>query len=250
MSGEQYRLWLIGLAPERLRKECRDRIDYHRRLHGRDREREGVSGCYQLCWRECEQRGRQDLWRAALDDVRAERRALDASNRAASDRLLGRSPPHPQPPEEQMANLNKVMLIGRLTRDPETRTFSNGGKVANFGFAVNNRKKNADGTWGEDPVFLDCKAFNRETGRKLADLVEQHMRKGAQFYVEGHLVFEQWEKDGQKRTALRVVMDDFQFLEPRQDGGAPRAQAPAQGQKAAQTAYADHSAPSDDEIPF
>ncbi len=120
-----------------------------------------------------------------------------------------------------MANLNKVMLIGRLTRDPETRTFTNGGKVAKFGFAVSNRKKLPDGTWGEEPVFVDVSAFNRETGRKLADLVEQYMHKGHQFYIEGHLVFEQWEKDGQKQSKLRVVMDDFQFLEPRQDGGAP-----------------------------
>src|SRR5690349_1215434 len=61
-----------------------------------------------------------------------------------------------------MANLNKVMLIGRLTRDPEMRSFSNGGKVAKFGFAVNNRKKNsATGQWENDPVFLDVEAFNR-----------------------------------------------------------------------------------------
>ena len=79
-----------------------------------------------------------------------------------------------------MANLNKVMLIGRLTRDPEMRTFANGGKVAKFGFAVNNRKKNQQtGQWEDEPVFLDVEAFNRETGRKLADLVEQYLRKGA-----------------------------------------------------------------------
>src|SRR5205823_661382 len=122
-----------------------------------------------------------------------------------------------------MANLNKVMLIGRLTRDPETRTFPNGGKVANFGFAVNNRKKNqTSGEWEEEPVFIDVKAFNRQTGRQLADLVEKFMRKGHQFFIEGHLVFEQWEdkNGGGKRTALRVVMDDFQFLEPRQDDGS------------------------------
>ena len=59
-----------------------------------------------------------------------------------------------------MANLNKVMLIGRLTRDPEVRTFSNGGKVAKFGFAVNNRTKKG-GEWTDEPVYLDCQAFNR-----------------------------------------------------------------------------------------
>lgn len=121
-----------------------------------------------------------------------------------------------------VANLNKVMLIGRLTRDPEPpRVFANGGKVINFGFAVNNRRKNQQsGEWEDDPCYLDCKAFNREQGRKMADLVEQHFRKGKQFYVEGHLVFEQWEaKDGGgKRSKIVVVLDDFQFLEPRTDG--------------------------------
>jgi single-strand DNA-binding protein len=124
-----------------------------------------------------------------------------------------------------MANLNKVMLIGRLTRDPEVRTFSNGGKVANFGFAVNNRKKNqTTGEWEEEPCFLDLKAFNRETGRKLADLVEQYLHKGNLAYIEGHLVFEQWEdkNGGGKRQAVKIVVDDVQFLEPRADGGGMR----------------------------
>src|SRR5437667_95762 len=85
-----------------------------------------------------------------------------------------------------MANLNKVMLIGRLTRDPEVRTFANGGKVAKFGFAVNNRRKNTTtGQWEDDPVFLDMEAFNRgDSGRQLADVVEQHFRKGRQFFIE------------------------------------------------------------------
>jgi single-strand DNA-binding protein len=119
-----------------------------------------------------------------------------------------------------MANLNKVMLIGRLTRDPEIRTFSNGGKVAKIGFAVNNRKKNQQtGAWEDEPVFLDIDAFNRETGRKLADLVEQYLKKGNQVYIEGNLVLDQWtDKDGQKRNKLKIVMQDMQFLESKQDG--------------------------------
>ncbi len=119
-----------------------------------------------------------------------------------------------------MANLNRVMLIGRLTRDPEVRVFANGGKVANFGFAVNNRRKNAaTGQWEDEPVFIDVKAFNRERGRPLADLIEQYMRKGQQFYVEGKLTLDQWTtQDGQKVSKLRVILDDFQFLEPRSEG--------------------------------
>jgi single-strand DNA-binding protein len=122
-----------------------------------------------------------------------------------------------------MANLNKVMLIGRLTRDPEMRTFANGGKIANIGFAVNNRKKNQQtGEWEDEPVFIDIKAANRENGRKLADLVEQYLKKGNQVYIEGNLVLDQWvdKNDGQKRSKLRVNMTDLQFLEPRADGAA------------------------------
>lgn len=116
-----------------------------------------------------------------------------------------------------MANLNKVMLIGRLTRDPEVRMFSNGGKVAKFGFAVNNRKKNVQtGQWEDDPVFITCEAFNRGEFGKLADLCEQYLRKGAQAFIDGHLKLDQWtSQDGQKRQELRVMVDNVQFLEPR-----------------------------------
>jgi single-strand DNA-binding protein len=121
-----------------------------------------------------------------------------------------------------MANLNKVMLIGRLTRDPEVRTFSNGGKVAKIGFAVNNRKRNqSTGQWEEVPVFLDVEAFNRQEGRQqLADLVEQYLKKGHQAYIEGHLVLDEWTaQDGQKRNKLKIVVDNVQFLQPRSEGG-------------------------------
>src|SRR5438128_2291635 len=126
-----------------------------------------------------------------------------------------------------MANLNKVMLIGRLTRDPEIRTFATGGKVAAFGFAVNNSRKNAStGQWEDDPCFLDIEAFNRgASGRQLADLVEQYLHKGHQAYIEGHLKLDQWtSQDGQKRSKIKIVLDNLQFLEPRSDGGSgPRA---------------------------
>ena len=125
-----------------------------------------------------------------------------------------------------MANLNKVMLIGRLTRDPEIRAFSNGGKVAAFGFAVNNKKKDAQtGQWIDEPVFLDIEAFNRQTGRQLADMVEQYFRKGAQFYLEGHLRLDQWQdkNDGSKRSRLKIVLDDFQFFECVRTGATTRA---------------------------
>src|SRR6184192_2836343 len=134
-----------------------------------------------------------------------------------------------------MANLNKVMLIGRLTRDPEVRTFANGGKVAKFGFAVNNRKKDQQtGQWVDEPVFIDVEIFNRGEQGRQADLVEQSLRKGHQVFIEGHLKLDQWtDQSGQKRSRLLVVVDNFQFLERREDGqgggsgGGMRAASPA-----------------------
>ena len=124
-----------------------------------------------------------------------------------------------------MANLNKVMLIGRLTRDPEVRMFANGGKVAKFGYAVNNKRKNPQTSqWEDEPVFLDVEAFNRGETGKQADLVEQYLRKGSQVFIEGHLQLDQWKaQDGTNRSKLKIVVDNFQFLEPRQDAGATNA---------------------------
>jgi single-strand DNA-binding protein len=121
-----------------------------------------------------------------------------------------------------MANVNKVILIGRLTNEPESRTFSNGGKMANFRFAANNRRKNQQtGQWEDEPMFIDCKVFNRGEMGKKADLALQYLHKGHQTYLEGHLVFEQWDDKttGQKRSKHVLYVDEFQFLEPRKDGG-------------------------------
>jgi single-strand DNA-binding protein len=176
-----------------------------------------------------------------------------------------------------MANLNKVMLIGRLTRDPETRSFvSNGreGKVAKFGLGVKymmDKKNPATGAWeGGESAFINIEVFNREN-RQLADLVESRLRKGAQVYVEGRLRLNKWtDKDGQERQQLLVVADTLEFLEPRSDGfsgeGASR---PRQSTQAAPPArkssapannnarFEDESGPTDsaseeapDDIPF
>src|ERR1043166_3799596 len=119
-----------------------------------------------------------------------------------------------------MANLNKVMLIGRLTRDPEVRMFANGGKVAHFGFAVNNKRKNPQtGQWEDEPVFLDVEAFNRGDYGKKADLVEQYLKKGSQLYIEGNLQLDQWNtQGGEKRSKLKIVLDDMQFLGAKGEG--------------------------------
>jgi len=121
-----------------------------------------------------------------------------------------------------MANMNKVILIGRLTRDPETRAFPSGGMVAKFGFAVTNRKKNSQtGQWEDEPMFIDVEAYNRGDTGKLADLVRDRLRKGSQIMIEGKLHLDQWDDKttGAKRSKHKIVAENVQFLDPRQDGG-------------------------------
>ena len=130
-----------------------------------------------------------------------------------------------------MANFNKVILIGRLTRDPEVRTFGNGGKVAKIGFAVTNRKKNAQsGQWEDDPMFIDVDVFNRGENGTLANVVEQYCRKGSLICIEGKLILDQWDDKttGQKRSKHKIVADGIQLLESKAQGEARMAGRPAQ----------------------
>ena len=122
-----------------------------------------------------------------------------------------------------MANLNKVMLIGRLTRDPEGIQLRGANAGAKFGFAVDNRKFNeTTQQWDKVPVFIDCEIWNALRGEsKQGDRFLRDLRKGQQVYIEGHLKLDQWEdkNGGGKRSMLRVVVESFQYLEARQDGG-------------------------------
>lgn len=159
-----------------------------------------------------------------------------------------------------MANVNKVILIGRLTRDPESRTFSTGGKVTSFGLAVTNRRRNQQtGQWEDDPMFIDVKIFNRGEQGRQATLAEESLRKGHQVYLEGRLVLEQWEdkQTGQKRSKHVVYVDNFQFLEPRPEGSpagrSSRSAAPAETASANDLGDMEDSFPAplpDDEPPF
>jgi len=145
-----------------------------------------------------------------------------------------------------MANLNKVMLIGRLTRKPEAIMVRGAAQGAKFGFAVNNRKLNQDTQqWEEVPVFIDVEVWNRGEN-KQGERALQTLRgpdreagvKASQVFLEGHLKMDSWtdppEKGGGKRTKLVLVVDNFQYLEPRADDGgdgmsmrsAPRQAAP------------------------
>lgn len=115
-----------------------------------------------------------------------------------------------------MAYLNKVFLIGNLTRDPELRYLPNGTAVCDFGLAVNRTYKTASGEQKEEVCFVDVTAW-----RKQAEVVSEYLQKGRPIFIEGRLKLDQWTaQDGQKRSRLTVVLQNFQFLDSRQSQGA------------------------------
>ena len=116
-------------------------------------------------------------------------------------------------------SLNKVMLIGRLTRDPEMRYTPSGQPVTSFGLATNRYASGPEGDRREFTDFHNIVCWN--IGRRnLAEIVAQYTRKGAQVYVEGRLSTRSWEgQDGQKRSRTEVVANDVQFLDTRGGGG-------------------------------
>jgi len=119
-----------------------------------------------------------------------------------------------------MANLNIVFLMGNLTRDPELRYTPQGTAVGEFGLAINRQWKGPNGEKKEEVCFVDCQAWARG-----AEIISEYCKKGSSLFVEGRLKLDSWEgKDGQKRSRMRVVVENFQFL------GAPTGRrAPAEG---------------------
>jgi len=118
-----------------------------------------------------------------------------------------------------MPNLNKVMLMGNLTRDPELRHLPSNMPVVNLGLAVNRRwRDQQSGEQREETTFIDCEGFGR-----VAELICEYTRKGRPLFVEGRLRLDQWEdrQTGQNRSKLKVVIENFQFLDGRgaDDGG-------------------------------
>lgn len=114
-----------------------------------------------------------------------------------------------------MSDLNRVMLVGRLTRDPEVRYTSGGMPIVNMGLASNYRQKDsASGEWVEKPNFFDVVGFG-DRFEKLASNLE----KGRRIGIDGTLRWSSWETDGQKRSKVEIIADNIQFLDARGDGG-------------------------------
>ena len=116
-----------------------------------------------------------------------------------------------------MASMNRVILAGNLTRNPELRQLPSGSAVCEFGLAINDRYTNRAGEQVEQTCFTEIVAWNRQ-----AEVCGEYLAKGSLVLVDGRLQYDAWEtEDGQKRSKLRVVANRVQFLgRPKRDGAA------------------------------
>lgn len=133
--------------------------------------------------------------------------------------------------------LNKAMIIGNLTRDPELRSLPSGMQVCSFGVATNRVYKDREGKKVESTDYHNIVTFGRQ-----AELCAQYLKKGASAYIEGRLQTQSWEKDGVKQYRTEIVADRVQFG-PRSGGGGGEGSAPAQTAAGTQSAPQQSGAP-------
>ena len=140
-------------------------------------------------------------------------------------------------------DLNRVTLVGRLTRDPELRHLPSGSPVLEMGVAVNGRMQDDAGNWVDKPNFFDVKVYGNQ-----AEFLAQHLAKGRRIGIDGRLDWRSWEaQDGTKRSKVDVVAQSVQFLDSRLDAAEGGGQYVPAG-----AASADDfpTSPTDDDIPF
>ncbi|HEY1456635.1 MAG TPA: single-stranded DNA-binding protein [Candidatus Dormibacteraeota bacterium] len=146
-----------------------------------------------------------------------------------------------------MSNLNKALLIGRLTKDPEMRYTPSGTAVTNFSIATNRWSGGPDGERKEFTDYHNIVAYNAGK-RNLAEIVAQYTRKGALVYIEGRIQTRSWEgQDGQKRRTTEIIANDVQFLDSR--GGASAGAPGGDGAPAARRPAASDEIPAPDDAP-
>jgi single-strand DNA-binding protein len=142
------------------------------------------------------------------------------------------------------ASINRVVLVGNLTRDPELRHTPGGTPVCSLRVAVNDRKRDESGNWVDAPNYFSVSVFGNQ-----AESCAQYLSKGRPVGVDGKLRWREWQtQDGSKREAVEVVADSVQFLGSRGDGDGGGNQFVPAG--AAQQESADFPATADDDIPF
>ncbi len=124
-----------------------------------------------------------------------------------------------------MANFNKVLLMGNLTRDPELSYLPSQTAVVDFGIAVNRKWKSKDGEDKSEVCFVDCQAFG-----KTAENLNKYMEKGRPLFVEGRLKFDSWtDAQGQKRSKHKVLVESFQFIDSKPKAEPEQSQQPSEG---------------------
>jgi single-strand DNA-binding protein len=111
-------------------------------------------------------------------------------------------------------NINRVVLTGNLTRDPEVSSTPGGLSICKLGIAVNTRRKNSEGQWEEKPNFFRVTVFGRQ-----AESCGQYLKKGRPVAIDGRLEWSSWEREGQKRESIDIIADSVQFLGGRDDAG-------------------------------
>jgi single-strand DNA-binding protein len=104
-------------------------------------------------------------------------------------------------------SINKVLISGNLTRDPELRSTAGGVNILSFGVAVNDRRRNANGEWDDYPNYIDCTIFGVR-----AESLSRILTKGMKVAIEGKLRWSQWERDGQKRSKIEVIVDELELM--------------------------------------
>jgi single-strand DNA-binding protein len=142
-----------------------------------------------------------------------------------------------------MANFNRVILLGNLTRNVEVRFTPQGTAVTDIGLAVNERVKRQD-QWVEDVTFVDVTLWGR-----TAEIAGEYLAKGSPVLIEGRLKLDTWEQDGQKKSKLKVVGERLQLLGSR-GGGGERSGDDRFSEKQHAESVASSGAPPDDEVPF
>jgi single-strand DNA-binding protein len=141
-------------------------------------------------------------------------------------------------------SINRVVISGNLTRDGELRQTQSGSSILAFGVAVNDRRKNLQtGEWEDYPNFVDCTMFGPR-----AEKLAQYLTKGLKVAIEGKLRYSSWERDGQKRSKLEVIVDTLEFMSSKQGEQQTYSNVSPQVAYAAQHAQAAYRAPQFQEV--
>lgn len=133
--------------------------------------------------------------------------------------------------------VNKVILVGSVGKDPESKVMPNGNAVVNFSLATSESWKDKSGQQQESVEWHRCVCFG-----KLAEIIAQYVKKGSKLYLEGSLKTRSWEKDGVKQYATEIVVNEMQML----DGKPQESSQPSQGRAVQSAPIADF----DDDLPF